>query len=57
MSRIAADVKPGIFTVIHTWGRDQQCHPHIHISIYPFIDNCRRCDITSHLEKPSFLRP
>ncbi|MCM5500792.1 IS91 family transposase, partial [Escherichia coli] len=24
MSRIAADVKPGIFTVIHTWGRDQQ---------------------------------
>ncbi|EFH7320736.1 TPA: transposase, partial [Escherichia coli] len=23
------DVEPGIFTVIHTWGRDQQWHPHI----------------------------
>ena len=43
MSRIAADVileicrqadvEPGIFTVIHTWGRDQQWHPHIHLSI------------------------
>lgn len=42
MSRIAADVileicrqadvVPGIFTVIHTWGRDQQWHPHIHLS-------------------------
>ncbi len=42
MSRIAAnvileicrqaDVEPGIFTVIHTWGRDQQWHPHIHLS-------------------------
>ncbi|HFT9878118.1 TPA: transposase, partial [Escherichia coli] len=27
-----ADVEPGIFTVIHTWGRDQQWHPHIHLS-------------------------
>ncbi|ENT7437271.1 transposase zinc-binding domain-containing protein, partial [Shigella sonnei] len=42
MSRIAADVileichqadvESGIFTVIHTWGRDQQWHPHIHLS-------------------------
>lgn len=42
MSRIAADVildicrqaevEPGIFTVIHTWERDQQWHPHIHLS-------------------------
>lgn len=42
MSRIAADViqeicrqadvVPGIFTVIHTWGHDQQWHPHIHLS-------------------------
>ncbi|EMV65971.1 transposase family protein, partial [Escherichia coli 2866750] len=42
MSRIAADViqeicrqadvEPGMFTVIHTWGRDQQWHPHIHLS-------------------------
>ncbi len=42
MSRIAAnvileicrqaDVDPGVFTVIHTWGRDQQWHPHIHLS-------------------------
>ncbi len=42
MSRIAADViqeicrqadvVPGIFTVIHTWGRDQQWHPHIRLS-------------------------
>ncbi|ENC3390685.1 transposase, partial [Escherichia coli] len=27
-----ADVDPGVFTVIHTWGRDQQWHPHIHLS-------------------------
>lgn len=27
-----ADVELGIFTVIHTWGRDQQWHPHIHLS-------------------------
>lgn len=26
------DVEPGIFTVIHTWGRDQQWYPHIHLS-------------------------
>ncbi|ENG77506.1 transposase family protein, partial [Escherichia coli 178850] len=42
MSRIAADVileichqadvEPGIFTVIHTWGRDQQWYLHIHLS-------------------------
>lgn len=42
MSRAAADVilevcrqagiTPGIFTAIHTWGRDLQWHPHIHLS-------------------------
>lgn len=42
MSRLAADVVletgrragllPGCFSVIHTWGRDQQWHPHIHLS-------------------------
>lgn len=42
MSRLAADViletgrrdgfLPGCFAVIHTWGRDQQWHPHIHLS-------------------------
>lgn len=42
MSRLAADViletgrrsgfLPGSFAVIHTWGRDQQWHPHIHLS-------------------------
>ena len=42
MSRLAADViletgrraglLPGCFSVIHTWGRDQQWHPHIHLS-------------------------
>ncbi len=26
-------------------------------STYPFIDNGRWCDVRSHLEKPSFLRP
>ena len=26
-------------------------------SAYPFIDNCRWCDVGPHLEKPSFLRP
>lgn len=42
MSRLAADVileterraglLPGCFAVIHTWGRDLQWHPHIHLS-------------------------
>lgn len=42
MSRLAADVVlesgrragllPGCFAVIHTWGSDQQWHPHIHLS-------------------------
>ncbi|WP_334472551.1 IS91 family transposase [Arsenophonus sp. PmNCSU2021_1] len=42
MNRLAADVvlticrdlniTPGIFTAIHTWGRDQKWHPHIHLS-------------------------
>ena len=42
MSRLAADVVletgrrggflPGCFSVIHTRGRDQQWHPHIHLS-------------------------
>ncbi|EDK0678977.1 IS91 family transposase, partial [Salmonella enterica] len=42
MSWLAADVVlesgrragllPGCFAVIHTWGRDQQWHPHIHLS-------------------------
>ena len=42
MSRHAADViletgrrggfMPGCFAVIHTWGRDQQWHPQIHLS-------------------------
>ncbi|EMW12890.1 transposase family protein [Escherichia coli 2850400] len=25
------------FTVIHTWGRDQQWHPHIHLSTTPVV--------------------
>ncbi len=42
MNRLAADVilticrdlnvTPGVFTAIHTWGRDQKWHPHIHFS-------------------------
>ena len=62
MSRIAADVileicrqadvDPGGFTVIHTWGRDQQWHPHIHLSTIAG-------GVTpGHTwKKPSFLRP
>nr|WP_245677320.1 transposase [Candidatus Arsenophonus triatominarum] len=42
MNRLAADVilticrdlniTPGVFTAIHTWGRAQKWHPHIHFS-------------------------
>ncbi|WP_162505590.1 transposase [Candidatus Arsenophonus triatominarum] len=26
------NITPGVFTAIHTWGRDQKWHPHIHFS-------------------------